>query len=1017
MVNIISGMKFTVDNLGIDYSNVFTAFSFASGLVPNTNILKSDPWATQASSGIINNTGSFDNYFGTGFFDGNTFIKLNKNYQLNNSTILLSYEKLRHGNEILLSSVTGNTFNNYSGFYVGINDANKLYLRYWNKIEGLFTFTCSKTLSDKNLIVINRTNSIINLGYFNNNNFQFEIEDFLIFQNNFINNDTLYIGGTPNPIKWGEENLLNFSGYMDRFYIFNNIPFVYVNQLAEGLYSEPTGYAGQFIETCYTSGFLSGSGFSYTGITGIFNSGFESGIINITGYENILSGYSYSGITGYLKDIIGSYVDNCGINIDIFQTIPLSGLIYNEILIKKPLTGIRFITGSISIDLTGVITGIENIYVTGIICNSIFNVTGDIVYRYDNNYLASLSYKEISLLTHVNPNNIEPTENDIIEVYTETYQPKTLEYNKNLTYDNLNDNYFYIDKEFKQNEILMFGNGQALIDSGYQLIPNGYDILRSPNLDYFITGTTIETNKFFGAKDYLFYDYFSGNFSGFKTSKNIFSMSNNTTEYFLFKNGQKLIEFIDYLDFRTGYTIKDKFLGDSAFDNLRTTAFNKNSTVLSLGGMGDNSNVGAVWIYTGSPSDSWSLKQKLTGDSPYDYFGSSLAFNEEGTVLCVGGYFDTQGGNNAGALWIYTGNQNNEWILKDKLLGSYNDLFGFSVSISDDSNVLLVGAPGPGPDITSGKLYIYTGNLDSGWNRAQVITGDNIYKNIGRNVKSNKNGEILITSTFNNLNMGAIYTGNSSIGWKVSQPLTGILQGLTTDTSLSLNADGNIIVIGNIFDNNQRGSVSIFSGNSNTGWNLYQKLSGDSQIGGFGKTVSISANTNTIIVGKPDDSTLLTKGGSVYVYSLNSSSIWECTQILFGDKVNNYYGDKNIFISSDGEVISMSSSLDNTNGLQAGAVLVYNKEEPKIQILNDNEENYYIIKEIQDNFIYSSGNLGSLKLTGFFNHGCSQVYYNGIRQKINNNYIENSKYDLISGTFIEQNKSEVIYNNTDDFFV
>jgi hypothetical protein len=546
MINITSGMKFVVDNLNISYSNVFTAFSFTSGLVPNTNILRSDSWAIEASSGILNNTGSFSVYPGTGFFDGNTFIELNKKYQLDNSTIFISYEKLRNGNEILLSSVTGDNFNNYSGFYVGINNANKLYLKYWNNVEGVFTFTYPNIISDKNLIVINRSESILTIGHLNNNSLNFELESFAIFNNNFINSDNLYIGGSPNLIKWGGENLKNFSGYIDRFYIFNNTPFIYANELSKGLYSEPTGFLGEFVETCFTSGFLSGSGFSFTGVTGVFNSGFKSGIISITGYETILSGYSYSGVTGYETNVIGSYVDNCGFNIDIFETTPLSGLIYNETPVTVALTGITFITGSISINLTGVITGIENVYVNSTICETGFNITGDIVYKYDDDYLSSLSYKEISLLSTVSPTNLNPN-SDILETYTEEYQSKTLEYNKDLTYDNLNQNYFYIDREFSQNEILLFGNGQALIDSGFQLISDGYELIRKPNNDYFITGITIETNKFFGTEDYLFYDYFSGDFWAIKNTGFLVTFPENlTSPYFIFKNGQKLIEGRDY---------------------------------------------------------------------------------------------------------------------------------------------------------------------------------------------------------------------------------------------------------------------------------------------------------------------------------------------------------------------------------------------------------------------------------------------------------------------------------------
>lgn len=550
MVNIISGMNFLVEALNIDIQDIPAVFSFRANPTFNTDTVYPDPWASRSSSGILNTVGGngFFTYSGTGSFNGTNYFKLNKNYSFDNSTIFLSYEKLRPGNEILLSSITGNSFNNCSGFNIGINDANKLYLKYWNNVEGSFTFTYSGILSDKNIIVINRSNSIITLGHFNNNTFEFLSQEFEIFQNNFINNSNLFVGGTPNRPNWDLNNPSNFSGYIDRLYIFNNIPFVYANILSRGLFSEPTGFAGELEEYCYTTGFLSGSGFSYSTVTGVLVSGFQSGITGITGYQQINSGFTYTGVTGYSGKYLGSYIDNCGNNIDIIERVALSGEIYDEILVTVALTGIRFVTGFRDVELTGVISGIENVLVTGLICESSFNKTGDVLYAYDEDYLSSLSYKQISLLSTVNPNKISPTGNDIIEIYAEKYQPKTLEYNKNLSYDTLNENYFYIDRAFKPNEVLMFGNGQALIDSGYQLIPSGYEVLRSPNFDYFITGTTVETNKFFGAKDYLFYDFFSGKVWTTQNTGSLVNFpSNLTSPYFIFSNGQKLIENKDYI--------------------------------------------------------------------------------------------------------------------------------------------------------------------------------------------------------------------------------------------------------------------------------------------------------------------------------------------------------------------------------------------------------------------------------------------------------------------------------------
>jgi hypothetical protein len=568
MANILSGLKFFTDTLGVPYSNVPAAFSFRMDTGVKTPTVTPDSWAIFSASGILNpetNPNTFFSNFGTGSFQGNTYLELNKNFNLNNSTIFISYEKLRPGSEILLSSATGNNFNNYSGFLVGVNDANKLFFQYWNNVEGVFTFTYDGMLSNKNLIVINRTNSIVSLGRFNNNTHQIEAQEFQIYQGNFINSSNLYLGGSPTPITWSKNNLINFSGYIDRFYIFNDLIFTYADVLSSGMYTEPSGAAGIETEVCFTTGFISGSGFSYTGVTGVFLSGFVNEVTGITGFTQGVSGYSYTGITGYSGKSIGTFIDNCGVSKELFEQVPLSGLISGEVTQQVGLTGIIFNTGFTEIQLTGTTSGIQNVSVTGAVCQTLFEVTGSTQYQYDVDYLSSLSYKEISLLSEIKDSN------DVVEVYSENFNTEFLPYNQNLIFDNFFENYFYIDKEYAANEILLFGNGQALIDSGFQLISQGYDTIRSPNLDYFITGTTIETNKFFGQQDDLFYDFFIGQFSAFILTTHVSGQAVNNVNFNdakVFYNGQKLVSGIQYhapnilninLSNETGYFIIKKY--------------------------------------------------------------------------------------------------------------------------------------------------------------------------------------------------------------------------------------------------------------------------------------------------------------------------------------------------------------------------------------------------------------------------------------------------------------------------
>ena len=80
-------------------------------------------------------------------------------------------------------------------------------------------------------------------------------------------------------------------------------------------------------------------------------------------------------------------------------------------------------------------------------------------------------------------------------------------------------------------------------------------------------------------------------------------------------------------------------------------------------------------------------------------------------------------------------------------------------------------------------------------------------------------------------------------------------------------------------------------------------------------------------------------------------------------------------------------------------------------------DNFIFIKSVPS-FNYYSGNNSTVRLLKQnLNKNSSQVYLNGIKQKIGNNYIENSDFDLFSGDFFENQNNYVIYNNTDDFFV
>jgi FG-GAP repeat len=138
---------------------------------------------------------------------------------------------------------------------------------------------------------------------------------------------------------------------------------------------------------------------------------------------------------------------------------------------------------------------------------------------------------------------------------------------------------------------------------------------------------------------------------------------------------------------------------------------------VAIGGVSDNNDVGAVWIFTQS-GNNWSQQgNKLTGSGGLRsnggiQQGTSVALSADGNTLITGGPFDTDGlsnTNGGGASWIFTRSGNiwqqegNKLFATDATAGAGQ---GWSVSLSADGNTALVGAPTD--SISTGAAWTFT---------------------------------------------------------------------------------------------------------------------------------------------------------------------------------------------------------------------------------------------------------------------------------------------------------------------
>ena len=127
-----------------------------------------------------------------------------------------------------------------------------------------------------------------------------------------------------------------------------------------------------------------------------------------------------------------------------------------------------------------------------------------------------------------------------------------------------------------------------------------------------------------------------------------------------------------------------------------------------VGGISDNSSVGAAWVWTRSGGVWTQQGTKLVGSGAVGNArqGISVSLSADGNTAIVGGSFDNS---QAGAAWVWT-RSGGVWTQQgNKLVGSGavgNAQQGVSVSISADGNKAIIG--GLHDDSNVGAAWVWT---------------------------------------------------------------------------------------------------------------------------------------------------------------------------------------------------------------------------------------------------------------------------------------------------------------------
>ena len=346
-----------------------------------------------------------------------------------------------------------------------------------------------------------------------------------------------------------------------------------------------------------------------------------------------------------------------------------------------------------------------------------------------------------------------------------------------------------------------------------------------------------------------------------------------------------------------------------------------------LGGSGDNSNVGAFWVYTRSGGIWTQQGSKLVGTGAVGaaWQGNSVAVSADGNTAIVGGYNDNSG---SGSAWVFT-RSGGIWTQQGSKLvgtGAADPAWqGSYVALSADGNTAIVGGVSDSNHVGAAWIYTRNGGTWSQQGSKLVGTGAVGAAQQGRSVALSADGNTAIVGGYyDNKYVGAawVYTRSGGTWTQQGNKLVGAGAVGTAyqGSSVALSADGNTAIVGGNYDNKGAGAAWVYTRSGGTWTQQGNKLVGAGAVGVAqqGWAVALSADGNTAIVEGYNDNKYV---GAAWVYT-RSGGTWtqQGNKLVGTGAVGAAYQGWSVALSADGNTAIVGGFSDNS---KTGAAWVF----------------------------------------------------------------------------------------------
>ena len=328
-----------------------------------------------------------------------------------------------------------------------------------------------------------------------------------------------------------------------------------------------------------------------------------------------------------------------------------------------------------------------------------------------------------------------------------------------------------------------------------------------------------------------------------------------------------------------GQAIQGEYEGDHLGDSV---SLNGEGNIVAMGApfnevSGVNS--GQVKVYENVNGNWVQMGQNINGESAFNFSGRTVSLNASGTILAIGSHYNSNNGTQSGHVRVFE-YDNGTWVqLGSDINGeSEFDESGWSVSLNDDGTIVAIGAKyNEGSGYQQGQTRIYK-FLNGTWTQ------------LGQDIDGEANGDL-------------------------------------SGFSVSINSDGTIVAIGGIrneANGSLAGHVRVYEFFNDTWTQKGGDIDGEAGEN-FGYSVSISDDGLTVAIGAINGDALEIDSGLARVYNFNNGNWSQMGENLEGEVTGDYFG-RSISISSDATSIIVGIPNSRTNHSFKGKVKIYGNE-------------------------------------------------------------------------------------------